>query len=58
MPDPSTYPNPVSETATASVTCPRCDRTYHAATEEAAMEMLEDHVKNQHPDHDPEWASD
>lgn len=38
--------------------CPRCDRTYTAKPGDSYwrfLERLKTHVREQHPDHDPEW---
>lgn len=37
--------------------CPRCDRKYPDTGEKIhiRVENLKKHVREQHPDHDPEW---
>lgn len=39
--------------------CPRCDRPYdsHKSADET-LKIVKNHVSEQHPDHDPNWADD
>lgn len=40
-----------------TIYCPRCDRAYpdNGSKFKLRMEKLKKHVREQHPDHDPEW---
>lgn len=40
---------------TYSAWCPRCDREYQEDTWTKAFDKVKEHVKGQHPDHDPQW---
>ncbi|QXO14093.1 hypothetical protein SEA_ENDAVE_71 [Gordonia phage EndAve] len=44
--------------STSVLYCPRCDRKYESKVGESyrkLMDRLIKHVRDQHPDHDPEW---
>ncbi|QGJ90415.1 hypothetical protein HWC81_gp70 [Gordonia phage Crocheter] len=46
------------EQSTSVLYCPRCDRKYEGKVGESyrkLMDRLIKHVRDQHPDHDPEW---
>lgn len=46
------------EKSTSVLYCPRCDRKYQGEVGESyrkLMDRLIKHVRDQHPDHDPEW---
>lgn len=44
-----------SETFKHYMFCPRCDRKYGSNNKPALLEKVKQHVREQHPDHDPEW---
>lgn len=59
MVHPTHYPDPMPDPPVAVMHCPRCGRTYDSGVnEEETLEMVKAHVREQHPDHDPDWADD
>lgn len=36
--------------------CPRCDRRYTGRIKKLLEDRVNEHVRKQHPDHDPNWS--
>lgn len=56
MVHPTHYPETMPDPPVAPMNCPVCDRTYDSGTTpESTLEIVKNHVEEQHPDYDPEW---
>lgn len=68
MVHPTHYPLEMPDPPVAPMNCPRCDRTYDlpkvnaqetlASVTARVLALVKEHVREQHPDHDPDWADD